>query len=327
MQSLAEKYRPRTEGEIKGQPNVQLIFDLSEQYIAPCYLFYGTTGCGKTSSAKVLISKIENVELNLLHNYKSDVIEHNCSMNGGVDQIKELILDKCNLPPRQLKHKYIILDECQVLSNTSQNALLNILECPPHYLTFILCTTDPRKIIQAIQSRSLRVKFIDALTKDICDLLTDICQKENIIQEPEALEMIAQNASGSFREAIMILAQFQKIGATKENVMQYAGGITKTNVNNLLIYAISKQHQALITELNQLTKSNVKPEEVLKIALLIITEAMQQKVIDGKSLFGNVSLIKVSNIILEHLNLINPAIPDTLNLQLCFFKLASIVQK
>ena len=230
MSSLAEKYRPKNLDDLKGQPNALLICELAEHHVAPCYLFYGPPGTGKTSTAKLLISKIEpNFDQNT-----SDIVEVNCSLNGNVDDIKNVIYTKCQTMPRTLNRKYVILDECHMLSATAQASLLNIMEMPPPFLTFILCTTEPRKLARPNKSRCLQVKFLPAKQDDLVSVLKNVCEEEGIEHDQESLEIIAQLSSGSFREALMILSQYIAIGATKNNVETYSGSITKNSVEQLI---------------------------------------------------------------------------------------------
>jgi len=323
MKSLAEKYRPQSTHDILGQKNIQRIFELLNDYIAPCYLFYGSPGCGKTSAAKILVSKIENKNIENL-NSLSDFIEYNCAMNGGVDQIKELIIDKCNLPPRQLSRKYVILDECQMLSSTSQNSLLQILENPPEFLTFILCTTEPKKLVQALKSRSLQVKFNDAEIPDIIDLLKKVADAEKIKYD-DSIEIIAKNSNGSFRESLMLLSQFIKIGATEDNIISIMGSAPESLIKELFYCCFNNDKQKLINTITQILKSNINPDEALKEAFNIVTSEISEKIIGNSTEFlknaGQNSLVKIDDIIFQHINNINPAVPSNLNFQLCFFKI------
>lgn len=330
MKSLAEQYRPQSEEEILGQQNVKRVFDLLDEYIAPCYLFYGNPGCGKTSAARILVSKIENKPISTLN--ASDFIEYNCAMNGGVDQIKELIIDKCNLPPRQLKRKYVILDECQMLSATSQNSLLHILENPPDFLTFILCTTDPKKLVQALKSRSLQVKFEDANHNDIKSLIQRVADQEKINYDNNGLEIIAKYSSGSFRESLMLLSQFIKIGATEVKVTEVLGPSTEQLVRELFLCCFNNDKPNLVLKMANIIKSNTNTDEVLKEAFAIVTYEIAEKICGNTNAFqlagAHCSLIKIDDIIFTHINNINPIMPGHLNFQLCFYKIiASCVTK
>jgi len=325
MKSLAEKYRPQNQDEILGQSNVKRIFDLLDEYIAPCYLFYGSPGCGKTSAAKILVKTIENKEISELN--ASDFIEYNCAMNGGVDQIKDLIIDKCNYPPRQLSRKYVILDECQMLSPTSQNSLLNILENPPEFLTFILCTTDPKKLVQPLKSRSLQVKFDDAKIDDIIVLLKKVADAEKIKYD-NGIEILADNANGSFRESLMLLSQFIKIGATESNIINVMGLPPNQIIKELFYCCFAGDKKGLVNKLNEILKSNINPDEVLKESFAIVTSEISNKILGIDNEFiqrsGQISLVKIDDTIFNHINNINPTVSSNLNLQLCFYKILSI---
>jgi len=333
MSSLAEKYRPQSTDQLLGQPNADLIFNLSETYIAPSYLFFGQAGTGKTSSAKLLVSKIEDKSLSDLSLSKSDLIEYNCGMNGNVDDIKDLILDKCQMPPRILTRKYVILDECHMLTPHAQNALLNIMETPPDYLTLILCTTEPKKLLQAVKSRCLQVKFIPGDEALIVNKLIYVCESEEIAYEDEGLKSIAKASQGSYREGLMILSQYQEIGATLKNVSNYSGVLSDNEIDEILISAFSNDFDKLISHLDTIQKSNIRPEEVLRLILIRLTGLIKNKIQKIKSdnelseIVKKISLIKACDIITASIKNISPLTPDHILLQISLFKLSALVSK
>src|SRR5208337_771369 len=124
----------------------------------------------------------------------------NCGMNGNVEEIRDLITGKCQIPPRRLSRKYVLIDESQMLSAHAQNALLNIMEIPPEFLTFILCTTEPKKLIQPVKSRCLQIKFLMGSNDAVKQNLKSICKQESIKYDNEGLELIVRASGGSFRE-------------------------------------------------------------------------------------------------------------------------------
>ena len=333
MSSLAEKYRPSTINELLGQPNFNLVYELADSYVAPSYLFFGLAGTGKTSAAKLLISKIEEKDLSGLDRFKSDIIEFNCGMNGNVEDIKDLITDKCQIPPRQLTRKYVILDEAQMLTTHSQNALLNVMEIPPEFLTFVLCTTEPKKLIQAVKSRCLQIKFLMGSELDVKKNLTTVCKKESIKYDENGLDLIARASQGSFREALMILSQYQKTGATGAFVGSYTGVMDKSALDDLLVDAFNGNYGVLMERINNIQKSNIKPEEVMKSILERLVEIIKCKIMeksDGSELFDTVKglpILKACDIVSEGIKNISPLTPDNMLLQITIFKLCAVKKK
>jgi DNA polymerase III subunit gamma/tau len=333
MQSLAEKYRPQTPEELLSQPNFNLIYQLADSYIAPSYLFFGPPGTGKTTGAKLLIAKVENASMENLAKCQSDVIEYNCGMKGGVDDVKELILDKCQTPPRKLSRKYVILDEAQMLSAFSQNSLLNIMEVPPPFLTFILCTTEPKKIIQAVKSRCLQTKFLPGNPKDLEANLEKICRSEKIDFDGRGIAMLAKASAGSFRESIMMLSQYQQIGAKVSNVSQFAGLLSKEEIDNILVETFTRKFDVLIERIKLIQSSNVKPDEILASLLERLNEIIECKILeksDNSKLYDVLSdfpVLKACDIVYEAIKNITPATPDNLLLQITIYKLAALKKK
>lgn len=330
MDNLPEKYRPHNITDLYGQPNAQIVYNLADKYVAPCYLFFGPPGTGKTSSAKLIISKIESGFDIFNGKFISDIIEVNCGLNGGVDDIKDIIINKCQTPPRMLSRKYVILDEAQVLTQTAQYALLNIMEMPPPYLTFILCTTEQRKLLHAVKSRCLQTKFIPGAVDDLSKKIIEVCKLESIPYDAESVDIIARSACGSFREAVIILSQYMTMGATIDNVGKYSGSISKALTESILISCFKKDFKSLINQINDIIKSNIKIEEVLKLMLEVCIDLITQKVTQKNnnsseisSLSLDIPLIKICDILSSAISSMSPATPENLHFQVAMFKIAS----
>lgn len=324
---LTEKYRPKEIESLCGQPFANIVYELSSTYIAPSYLFFGTPGTGKTSFAYILASKIEN---NLdLRNYKSDFIEVNCGMNGNVDSIKELI-DKLNIPPRILKREYVILDEAHMMTSHSQNALLNIMESPPSFLTFILCTTEKNKILPAVQSRCMQVKFLPINDKSLVDRLEFICQKESIEHDIESLEIIAQQSNHSMRESIVLLSTYKNLGVTKEVISQYIGFITSEYIENLIINCLNKSFKEVTQQVTDIKKYNINYTSCLRLIYEKLIDSVIKKMNGGVdkiiecSTNNKISLVKCCDILDKSLKDLSPQVPEELHFQTVIFKLTSI---
>lgn len=199
MEALATKYRPRTFSDVVCQDNIKKVLtnQLDTGEIKQAYLFCGSAGTGKTTSARIFASDVNGG--------KGKPIEIDGASNNGVDNIRSII-DDCRMKSLDSKYKVYIIDEVHMLSIGAFNALLKVLEEPPKGVIFILCTTDPHKIPATILSRLQRFDFKRIPQFDIVNRLKCILQQEgNITYDIEALEYIAKLADGGMRDAIMKL--------------------------------------------------------------------------------------------------------------------------
>ena len=218
MKALALKYRPQTFDEVVCQDSVMKV--LSNQIktgeFKQAYLFAGSAGCGKTTTARIFGKAVNKG--------KGRIIEIDGASNNGVDNIRNLI-DDCKMKSLDSEYKVYIIDECHMLSIGAWNALLKVLEEPPKGVIFILCTTDPQKIPATILSRAQRFDFTRIPTAKIVERLGYILAQEGITAaDREALEYIAKLADGGMRDAITKL----------DTVLGYSEHITVDNVLNCL---------------------------------------------------------------------------------------------
>ncbi len=225
-QALYLKYRPQTFEQVEGQEHVTrtLRNALATNRISHAYLFTGPRGTGKTSTARILAKAVNCLrdtaerpcnecaicrainEERLL-----DLIEIDAASNTGVDDIREL-RDKVDFRPGEARFKVYIIDEAHMLSNAAFNALLKTLEEPPPHVIFVLATTEPNKIPATIASRCQRFDFRRATLQELIDQLAFIAEKEDLEIEPRAVELIARQATGSFRDAASLLDQLMAYG-------------------------------------------------------------------------------------------------------------------
>lgn len=217
--ALYRKYRPRRLDEIYGQEYIVKIVKNSilNNRFMHAYLFSGPRGTGKTTVAKLLAKIVNCSNLNgfdpcdecdscSLINDRSnpDIIEIDAASNNGVDEIRS-IRDSVVLMPSVSKYKVYIIDEVHMLSTSAFNALLKTLEEPPKHVIFILATTELNKVPETIVSRCQCYDFKRISVEDIVSCLSNICSKEGIDADDDALRLIASYCNGGMRDSIGLL--------------------------------------------------------------------------------------------------------------------------
>ena len=226
-QALYRKWRPRTWEEIVGQQHIvqTLRNAVAAERVAHAYLFAGPRGTGKTTSARLLAKAV-----NCLHPDPQnrpcdhcdhcqainagrfmDLIEIDAASNTGVDDIRDL-RDKIAFSPSQGRYKVYIIDEVHMLSTAAFNALLKTLEEPPPHAIFVLATTEIHKIPATVLSRCQRYEFRRIPVTEMTAYLQRIVEGEGLEAEPQALQWLARQATGSLRDAISLLDQLASTG-------------------------------------------------------------------------------------------------------------------
>ena len=217
--ALYRKYRPLKLADVVGQDDTirQLQTQLINQKISHGYLFVGARGCGKTSVARIFAHEINHFDYQLEDNYV-DIIEIDAAVFTMVENIREL-RDKAMLAPTTGKYKVYIIDEIHMLSKNAFNALLKILEEPPEHIVFIFATTNPEKIPATILSRVQIFHFKLADKSVMQPFLENICQKEGINIEKDALSLLIEQGGGSFRDSLSILDQLSNLHPDKSTLI------------------------------------------------------------------------------------------------------------
>ena len=221
--SLSVRYRPKTFNDMTEQTAIKDILEnqIKTKTFQHGYLFTGPSGTGKTTSARIFAS--------MINDGKGNPIEVDAASNSGVDNIRQIIED-AKRKPLDAEYKIFIVDECHSLSDSSWQALLKTLEEPPKFTIFIFCTTDPQKVPATILSRVQRYNFQKISNEGIVNRLISIIQQENdafnnIHYDLDAIEYIAKVSSGGMRDAITLLDKCLSLShhLTLENVLKTIG--------------------------------------------------------------------------------------------------------
>ena len=270
MESLANKYRPKSWHDVVGQSitikilKQQIIKDL----IKNCYLFCGPTGDGKTTIARIFSKSING------DGYSP--IEIDAASNNGVDNVRQLVSEAYK---RDLngKYKVIIVDECHMITTAGWNAFLKCLEETPKYTIFLFCTTDPQKIPETIKNRMQIYNITKLSMLEIKDRLRYICIQENKTVNEEVLEYLSAHSNGSMREAITNLEKCLTYSSNPdlESVISILGKCNIDILFNIVNSLIDGDEKALFSILNQLEKTNINISLVVSDFIGLILDILK----------------------------------------------------
>ncbi len=250
--ALYRTQRPEIFSEVIGQDHIVKILknQIETGTVSHAYLFCGTRGTGKTTTARILAKAVNCLEADsdgetpcghcancmaIKEGTFMDVIEIDAASNNGVENIREL-RESVKYPPAVGRKKVYIIDEVHMLSTGAYNALLKTLEEPPENVMFILATTDPQKLPQTILSRCMRLDFKRVPEKVLIDHMGEICRAKGIEITESALRLLAANADGSVRDGLSILDQCLAGGDTRldrDTVLEFLGTVSEDFFINL----------------------------------------------------------------------------------------------
>lgn len=278
--SLYQKYRPIQLRDMIGQENVRKVLSAATlaKHFTHAYMFGGQHGSGKTSAARILAATMVcpnsdpdgepcgvcKVCTAIHDGHCVDVYEMDGADKRKIEDVRKII-ETCHYPPQELKRKVYILDEVHALTGEASSALLKTMEEPPDYVTFILCTTDIRKIKGTIMSRCQRLHFNKIPAKEMAGRLMAVANREGFSMEEAASLAIARSAKGSMRDA---LGDLERI-STAEN-----GNITLDATMSHLGVA---DHRIMYHMVKMMAEGNIP--EVLGDIDLLIKSSVEAKVV------------------------------------------------
>lgn len=355
-QALYRKYRPQTFDDVVGQLAVTqtLKTQLLSGKLSHAYLFTGSRGTGKTSSAKILAKAVncENPQdgnpCNCCDSCRAidagscmDVLEIDAASNNGVDNVRDL-RDDAIYTPSQVKKRVYIIDEVHMLSISAFNALLKIIEEPPEHLLFILATTELHKVPATILSRCQRFSFRRISQEDIAARLQYVAYEENIDMDDSAARVLARLADGGMRDGLSLLDQcasatsgeltaekvyaclgiagIQQSGMLMRHIADQDSGAALALMNKL--YAEGKDLGALLDELACLTRDfmvlKTAPNEGVSMLSGVVTD---HEVRELSQRFSNGELVRMMNMIQDTLSGFTRSASRRLDAELCIVNL------
>ncbi|WP_291651527.1 DNA polymerase III subunit gamma/tau [Clostridium sp.] len=266
--ALYREWRPQNFYDIVGQEHITTTVknQILNDRIAHAYLFCGTRGTGKTTTAKVFAKALNCLELKdgepcnecemcrkINEGLAIDVTELDAASNNGVDKIRDII-DDVKYPPQEARFKVYIMDEVHMLSTGAVNAFLKTLEEPPNNVIFILATTDPQKLPITILSRCQRFDFKRINNNEITERLRKIVNDQNALADDKSLNLIARVSDGAMRDALSILDQAISMGngAVEYDVLiNMLGLVTNDHLFNLTNSVIQRNVEKSISIIDE----------------------------------------------------------------------------
>ena len=257
---LSRKWRPKNFDQVVGQDHVTkiLVNAISTNKVSHSYLFSGPRGVGKTTVARILALKLNNIES---LDRSLDIIELDGASNRGIDEIRDL-KDATKYVPIEGRYKVFIIDEAHMLTKEAFNALLKTLEEPPAHVVFILATTEIQKIPSTISSRCQKYDFKKISLDNTVAHLDDIINSEGYSSEPQALRAIASKSDGSLRDALSLLDKVFSISdkqVTYSIVKDILGIVDEDIYLDLTRQMIKGNVASLIASVNSTLDSGIAP--------------------------------------------------------------------
>jgi DNA polymerase III subunit gamma/tau len=277
---LARKYRPATFSDVVGQDHViqTLTNSIASGRVAHAFLFCGVRGVGKTTVARIFAKALNCTDLEegggnpcnkcsscreIAEGISVDVQEIDGASHTSVENIRE-INENIKYPPVSSNYKIIIIDEVHMISINAFNALLKTLEEPPPHAKFMFATTESHKVPATINSRCQRFNFRTVSIRDMTEGMARILEQEGVEATDEALALVAQEAQGSFRDALSLLDQvisFSSERITEREVTEILGIAGRDSFGRLVGMVLDRDASSALGLLHQLFRQGYDPEQ------------------------------------------------------------------
>ena len=321
-QALYRQYRPKDFHEVLGQKHITITLEnqIQNDNISHAYLFSGTRGTGKTSTAKIFSRAVNclnpkdgnpcnecEICKGIIDGSIMDIMEMDAASNNSVEDIRDL-REKVIYPPSRAKYKVYIIDEVHMLSKSAFNALLKTLEEPPKHLIFILATTEAEKLPQTILSRCQRFDFKRVSTGDIIKNMKNISEKMAIKVDDRVFNLIARSADGAMRDALSLLDQCLSFSGEKleyEDAINILGITNQDLVLDLTDNLIGKDLEKALGQIDGIVQDGKDITQFIKDIIyhfrnLMITKTSKDPSklieIDEESMEGYLSQVKAVNL-------------------------------
>lgn len=307
--ALYRRFRPITFMDVVDQEQIVKVLkhQIINNQIGHAYLFCGSRGTGKTTTAKIFsravncINPINGEPCNeceickgILNSSITDVMEIDAASNNGVEDIRA-IRENVIYAPTLAKYKVYIIDEVHMLSQSAFNALLKTLEEPPENVIFILATTEPHKIPITILSRCQRFEFRRISKEGIAKRLKMVCDENNIKCEENALLVIAQAAEGALRDGLSLLDQVISSGVTEiteENVREILGIAKVTETTGILEAILQKDINKMLNIVSTVINSGKDIKYFVWEIITLTRDVLIYKTTNDTSLINNFAVVE-----------------------------------
>ncbi|MGN0709454.1 MAG: DNA polymerase III subunit gamma/tau [Anaerovoracaceae bacterium] len=296
--ALYRETRPEVFDDLLGQdPIVKILrHQISTGTVSHAYLFCGTRGTGKTTTARLLAKAVNCLEEDpekrpcghcencraIADGTFMDVIEIDAASNNGVDNIREL-RESVKYPPAVGRTKVYIVDEVHMLSSGAYNALLKTLEEPPEHVIFILATTDPEKLPKTVLSRCMRLDFRRVSGRVLADHMRDIAEERGVEITDDALRLIASGADGSVRDSLSILEQCLAGGSshiTRDDVLDLLGGLSTEFYQEMTSCVIAGDVSGALVKLDEALRAGRDVRQMMKDWMTYFRDLLIVKYVD-----------------------------------------------
>lgn len=266
MIELYRKHRPKKFSKVVGQTDAVNMLQqmVKKKKIPHCLLFHGPSGCGKTTLARIVASKLDCGD--------KDFKEINSADFRGIDMVREIRM-RIGLKPMNGSTRVWLIDECHKLSNDAQNAILKVLEDPPDHVYFLLCTTEPHKLLKTVRSRSTEIKCVALRPSEIEALVLDVAAIEKRKLSADVCDKIVAAADGSARKALVILHQIIDLESEDDQLEAISKADADAHATKLyMALLLPRPKWKAVSEI--LTNIEEEPETIRRIILACCTTTM-----------------------------------------------------